>query len=359
MSISAPKLLSLSIILFVGMLFAADSSPQVVSNSNLLEDRDILAEYDGGKILREDIMAKINKLPAEHQGRFLTVDGQLQVLEIVATEEAFYQKAKDMGLDKSPEISERLADLDRRFYLQEYYKRNVTDLVQITDADLEEYYNENLKLFYMTPNITIHYIQTASEQDALDAIAELNNGASFAAVSDKYNQNTYAKGLKGVIKNVRLNGNIPGLGNDLELEQLISNTTVDSLVVHGPHQTAMGWHIFRTVNWIQGRQKEYVEVKQEIEQRLRPIKDKEILEQVRNRLKQKYAVVIDSTMAKRIDLQEMAKNDDFLEQYIVIAPNPQLNVTVGQLLIDFNKLSPKNRFTTYVAKVPLLWQNRT
>jgi hypothetical protein len=331
------------LLLILGILVAAPTGPIPVSNSNLLEDRDILAEFDGGQILREEIMERINKVPAEHQGRFLTIDGQLQVMDIVATEEVFYKKAKDMGLDRSPEVSELLSDLDRRFFLQEYYRRNVTDLVKITDADLEAFYNENLNLFYMPPNITIHYIQTASEQDALDAIAELNSGSSFAAVSDKYNQNTYAKGLKGVIKNVRLNGNIPGIGNDFELEELIRNTTVNAELVHGPHQTAMGWHIFRTVDWLPGRQKEFVEVKQEIEQRVRPLKDKELLEQVRAKLKEKYSVTLNTNLADRINLADKSKNEDILELLVVSSPNSALNISVGQLLIDFNKLSPQEQ----------------
>lgn len=344
MSLSAPKLLLISmILLFAGALVAAPNTPIPVSNSNQLEQSDILAEFDGGKILREDIMDRINKLPAQHQSRFLTTDGQLQVLDIVATEEVFYKKAKDLGIDQNQDVLDRLADLDRRFYLQEYYKRNVTELTQITDADLENYYNENLSQFYMNPNITIHYIQTASEQDALAAIKELNEGASFASVSDKYNQNTYAKGLKGVIKNVRLNGNIPGVGNDLELEAIIRNTTADAAVVHGPHQTAMGWHIFRTVDWLPGRQREFVEVKSELEQRVRPLKDKELLEALRENLKTKYQVTIDTEMANRVNLQEKALNDPILESLIVSAPNSTLNISVGQLLIEFNKLSPQEQ----------------
>ncbi|NLN34496.1 MAG: hypothetical protein GX157_00605, partial [Candidatus Cloacimonetes bacterium] len=159
MSSSLQKLLLSSLILMLStMLAAVEISSTTVSNSNLLEDRDILAEYDGGQILREDIMAKIDKIPAAHRGRFLTTDGQLQILDIISTEEVFYKKALQMGIDKAPDVTEMLADLQGRFYLQEYYKRNVTDLVVLEEEDLQEFYNENLSFFYQSPNITIHYI---------------------------------------------------------------------------------------------------------------------------------------------------------------------------------------------------------
>ena len=62
MSRPTNKLLVISIMLFIAaMAFAKDAAPKVVSNANLLEDKDILAEYDGGKILRKDLQDKISK----------------------------------------------------------------------------------------------------------------------------------------------------------------------------------------------------------------------------------------------------------------------------------------------------------
>ncbi|MCB5271458.1 MAG: peptidyl-prolyl cis-trans isomerase [Candidatus Cloacimonetes bacterium] len=344
MSRPTNKLLVISIMLFIAaMAFAKDAAPKVVSNANLLEDKDILAEYDGGKILRKDLQDKISKIPAEHQARFQTMEGQLQVLDIMCTEEVFYQKAKALGLDKSPEMLERLDDLERRYHLQEYYKRNVTEVVNITEKDLEDYYAENLKSFYMTPNITIEYIQTATEQDALSAIAELKAGASFADVSDKYNQNTYARGLKGKIKNIRLNGNIPGVGNDYELEEFIRQSSVDIQKINGPYQTEMGWHIFRTTDIVPGRQKEYLEVKPEIEQRIRPIKEREKLETIRESLKTKYKVQIHPGIAASIDLQNRKNNAEIMYNTVVDSPSPELIYTIEDILAAYDKISPQEQ----------------
>ncbi|MDD4310660.1 MAG: hypothetical protein PHO32_09790, partial [Candidatus Cloacimonetes bacterium] len=229
--------LGLIFLLSVLVLTAADVVPVKVTSDNRVNDSDVLAEYEGGKILRKDIDTKISKLPPNYQGRYRTVDGQIEVLNITATEEAFYQKAKKMGLDKDPSVLERINATEKRFYIQEYYQRNVTDLVVLSDADMQDYYNQNLSTFYLYPYITIDYIQVADLAEGNKALAELEQRLSFSAVSDKYSQNTYAKGLKGKVKNVRLNGNIPGVGNDPALEDLIKNTQVDTLNFVGPVQT--------------------------------------------------------------------------------------------------------------------------
>lgn len=325
------------------LLSAADVTPVSVTSENRINDSDILAEYDGGQISREDIKTKISKLPANYQGRYQTVDGQIEVLNITATEEAFYQKAKQMGLDKDPSVLERIAGVEKRFYIQEYYKRNVSDLVALTDADMQEFYQQNLGVFFLNPYISIDYIQVQDEAEGKKALAELKKGTPFNEVSDKYNQNVYAKGLLGKVKNIRLNGNIPGVGNDAELEALIGKSKVDDQNYIGPVQTSTGWHIFRTTEFVEGRQKEFAEVKPEIEQRLRPTKERDLLNAVVARIKLTYGVVIDSSMVNVIDLKNRDLNRDILDNLIVNSTKENLRLSVRQILDSFDKIPPQDQ----------------
>jgi len=312
----------------------ADNTPKPVSNDKRINETDILAEFDGGVITRKDVEAKISKLPVQYQARYKTVEGQTEVLNAMAMEEVFYKKAQQMGLENDPIVLERIANIEKRFYIQEYYKRNVSDLVVITEDDLQSYYNQNMSQFYLNPYIEIDYLQAADENEAKKALEELKKGVTFAEVSDKYNQNTYAKGLKGRIKNIRLNGNIPGIGNDYELENLIRTSKVDSLSFIGPVNTSYGWHIFRTVNWVDGRQKDFSEVKQEIEQRLRPLKERELLDSIIENSKIKYAVVIDSSLVNTITLDANKRNNNnpILDNVVLSSSDPDLRFTVRQLL---------------------------
>ncbi len=336
-------ILGLTFVLACLLLMAADIDPIKVTDDNKLNDSDILAEFDGGTITRKDIDTKISKLPPQYQPRYRTVDGQIEVLNIAAVEEAFFQKAKQLGLDKDQAVLEKIKAVEKRYYMQEFYKRNVSDLVVLSDQDLQDYYAQNQKVFYLYPYITIDYLQVADENEGKKALAELKKGVSFAEVSDKYNQNTYAKGLKGKVKNVRLNGNIPGIGNDAELEGLISKTKVDTLSFVGPVQTSTGWHIFRTTEWIEGRQKEFSEVKPEIEQRLRPLKEREALDTLIDRLKLKYSVEIDSSMANVIDLNSPKINEGIIDNLVVKSPTESLRMTVRQIMDNFDKIPPQEQ----------------
>ncbi|GAB1469115.1 hypothetical protein MASR2M64_18950 [Candidatus Cloacimonadota bacterium] len=324
-------------------LMAAEPLPVKVTTDNNINESDVWAQYDGGVILRKDIDTKISKLPPTYQPRYRTVDGQIEVLNIIATEEVFYKKALQMGLDKETRVLESIKGIEKRYLIQEYYKRNVSELVTITDADLLGYYEQNLASFYLNPYITIDYIQVADEVEGLIALAELKKGTALAEVSDKYNQNTYAKGLKGIVKNIRMNGNIPGVGNDAELEDMIGKSDTATKSYIGPIKTDTGWHIFRVTEYIPGRQKEYEEVVPELEQRFRPTKERSMLDALIETLKTKYNVVVDNDLASRIDIKVRENNDAILSSMVISSSNADLQISVKQLLETYDKIPPQEQ----------------
>lgn len=317
------------------------STPVTVKSS--VGDTDVLAEYNGGKILRSDLNNKISKLPPQVQSKYKTVDGQMQVLDIMTTEEVFYRKALQLNIQSDPIVMDKNNNGRKQFYIQEYYKRNVTDPVIVTDTAKRDFYNQNIKSFYISPYISILYIQAQDEAMAQKAYRELVAGATWDSVSDKYNINTYAKGLKGKIKNIRLNGYIPGVGNDLEFDKLIDATTVDTLAIHGPVETSTGWHLFRTIERVEGRQRAYSEVESELEQKVRPALETANLNAMMTTLKAKYSVTVDSTTMALINLKDRSQNAAIEDIAVIKSPNTDINVTVKQLLANFDKMSPQEQ----------------
>ncbi|MCB5245229.1 MAG: peptidyl-prolyl cis-trans isomerase [Candidatus Cloacimonetes bacterium] len=323
--------------------FADNLTTTEVSNNNRINESDILAEFDGGVITRADLEKRISHLPPNMQGRYKTIEGQKQVLDAIAMEEVFAAKAMQLKLNEDPEVVANIETAKKQFLIQEFYKRNITDLVVVTDEDKQRYYEENKKIFYINPNITANIIQLSDEETAQQAIQELRSGKSFEEVSNLYNINNYIKSLKGVVRNIRLNGNIPGIGNDYELEDLIAKAQPDTTAILGPYKTTTGWYVFRVVDHQPGYQKTYEEVYSELEQRVKPVVEARLLNDLMTNLKAKYAVIVDSTIVTQIDLRNPSQNKDIEEQVLVTASAPELTITVKTLLDSFSKLSPQEQ----------------
>ncbi|HNU97888.1 MAG TPA: peptidyl-prolyl cis-trans isomerase, partial [Candidatus Syntrophosphaera thermopropionivorans] len=324
-------------------LCADNLAPVEVSKQNRINETDILAEFDGGVITRADLEKRISMLPPNVQGRYKTMEGQKQVLDAIAMEEVFAAKAMQLKLNEDPEVLANIEATKKQYLIQEFYKRNITDRVAVTEEDKQRYYEENKKLFYVNPNITANIIQLPDEETALQAIQELRSGKSFEEVSNLYNINNYIKSLKGVVKNIRLNGNIPGIGNDYELEDLIAKAQPDTTAILGPYKTTTGWYVFRVIDYQPGYQKTYEDVYSELEQRAKPEVENRLLNALMSDLKTKYAVAVDSTIVNQIDLRNPSKNKDIEEKVLVTASEPELTITVKSLLDSFSKLSPQEQ----------------
>jgi len=336
-------IITLISLIAITTLCADDLAPVEVSKQNRINETDVLAEFDGGVITRADLEKRISMLPPNVQGRYKTMEGQKQVLDAIAMEEVFAAKAMQLKLNEDPEVLANIETAKKQYLIQEFYKRNITDRVVVTEEDKQRYYEENKKLFYVNPNITAHIIQLPDEETALQAIQELHSGKSFEEVSNLYNINNYIKSLKGVVKNIRLNGNIPGIGNDYELEDLIAKTQPDTTAILGPYKTSTGWYVFRVIDYQPGYQKTYEDVYSELEQRAKPEVENRLLNALMSDLKTKYAVVVDSTLVNQIDLRNPSKNKDIEEKVLVTASEPELTITVKSLLDSFSKLSPQEQ----------------
>ncbi len=306
-------------------------------------EADILAEFTGGMITKQDLDDRIKKLPPQSQARYKTVDGQTELLDILAVEETFFQKALQLKMNQDPKVLEKLEAAKKQLLIQEYYTRNVKNQVKLTEAEKQDFYQQNLKDFYVAPYISILYLQPKDEASAQKAIRELNKGAAFGEVFSRYNINTFATNVSGKIKNIRLNGNIPGVGYDPELEALITASPVDTLHYLGPQKTTTGWSIIQIIEKIEGRQRPYLECEAEVDQRLRPKKESELLNSLAERQKQIYNVVVDTLTIGKINLREPEKNADIISVMVVTASDPSLQMSVKDILDKHAKMSPQEQ----------------
>src|SRR3989339_693726 len=74
---------------------------------------DVVAYIGGRKITVRDFEKRIKNLPDYYLGFMATQGGKRQYLSGMIREEVLLQKAKDINLDKRPEVSSRLEDARR------------------------------------------------------------------------------------------------------------------------------------------------------------------------------------------------------------------------------------------------------
>ncbi|MDT8069729.1 MAG: peptidyl-prolyl cis-trans isomerase [Terriglobia bacterium] len=196
---------------------------------------------------------------------FLSLDDiEKQVKPSDAELRAYYEKQKPQLTNTIPEKRQI------RYVLVDYVKAGGA----VTQADLQNYYNQHIDEYRVPETVTVHHIliKTPSpgpdgkvDQKAVDAarakaediLKQLKAGANFEALAKKYSEDPGSKDKGGLIGPIRRGQTVP------EFEQAAFNGKKGEIV--GPVKTSFGFHIIRIDDKTPAHLKSLDEVKPQIE----------------------------------------------------------------------------------------------
>jgi len=169
-------------VILVGFISMLSAQNRLVTAT---EADTILVEFAGKTITTRDLRNKLETFPAGQRERFKTVNGQKQVLEMMITEEIFYKKALELGIDQREDVQQAIREgikpVARNIYLQQLMDRDIN----ITSQDIERHYNENIESFTTPPFVTIQHLSADSE-NVEEINTEIANGTELVQLIERF-----------------------------------------------------------------------------------------------------------------------------------------------------------------------------
>lgn len=322
------------------VLFIISSGVMLFSADRVSPEETVLAEYEGGVVTRGDFEEEFERIPMMYRSRFATLEGQSEFLNSIVISRIFYKKAVEMGVDQREDVIAAVENALENYYVMEFHKRDISDRIVVPESEIESYYNQHIVRFTESPNTVIRYIMTDTMDDGEEAIRRLKSGVDFIDVMNHYSINSFSKRHQGILRNIRSNGYIAGVGMDDELDSAISEAALNAWT--GPLKTESGIHIFQVTSRTPKRVKPLSEVREEIVNRIKPVKELEMKQTVYNELKEKYQLEIDYDLLESIDF--LARPEvDLLNSMLVSSEYEEFVITVGDLLSRVQRLSPQER----------------
>jgi peptidyl-prolyl cis-trans isomerase C len=310
--------------------------------AKLVDPQTIIAEYDGGKIIKKDIDNRIDKLPPMYQARYKTIDGQKKVLDLLITEKLFYKKAIEEKFDKDPEVIKNIEKTAEPYYVRLYKKKYITDKVKVSKRQIKKYYKQNIKLFYERPLTKIYYLVAKSEKKRDKIKESLKNKTDFINILNRYCDNNYVINHNGIIDGIRSNGYIPGVGKNAILDSLISIAPMNEW--QGPIKTGDNYNFFKVIKRIPGHTKSLETVTEQIKMRLRPLNEKKIYDKRLTKLKKKYKIIVEKSFIDSVNFINTPKSNEYKNNKIMHSKKyPSLNITVKQINEVFNQIPAKRK----------------
>ncbi len=247
----------------------------------------VLAEVNGAVITTEDYKKEVELLPPYLKPMTETAEGRKEMIDSMIVRELVMQEAKKAGIDKSPEVADRLEDLKKRVVIEAYWKHKVEEQAKISDADLQKYYDQNKEKFKTSDQVKASHILLKSEKEAQDVLAQLKAGGKFEDLARKYSVDP--AGAKG--------GDLGWFGKGSmipEFEKVAFSLKEGE--TSGIVKTKFGYHIIRVTGKRAAGVLPLAEVKDQIKASLLPEKQQEIFKKMREELKKtaKYSVKEDA-----------------------------------------------------------------
>jgi len=207
--------------------------------------------------------------------------------------ELLYQQGKRLDLDKFEDLELEKELLEKEYVIQKLLERTFVEKVQVTDQEIENYYEQNQDLFKADADeVRILHILTESREQADLARREIQTGKPFEEVVNVYSMGTF-KESSGDMGYIQRDDVIPEISR--EAFGLPENSV--SRVI----ESSYGFHIIKV---IRKRRKDSVkdltDVHGEILQHLRVKKERAVYYDLLSRLQNTSKVYVASNPVQSV-----------------------------------------------------------
>ena len=254
--------------------------------------------------------------------------------------------AYKQGLDKSDDIQRLIEQQQGKFLLDQLYKQEIADKVEVTEKDLNAWYDN------LGEEVHARHILLASEADAVAVKAELDGGADFAELARTRSTDPSAKSNAGDLSWFRWGIMVPGFQD--------SAFALEPNQISGPVKTEFGYHIIQLLERRPVDRQPFDQVKAGIEQQLRQQKTQARLREFLTQVREKAELRLDMEMLKLV--QETYRDTtgplEFKSQLDANALNVKLQIRplvryldtallTGDFIRQANSVPPMNRPSFY------------
>ena len=276
-------------------------SPTSGSKPEAKQEGQVLAEVNGGKITTGDFSRELKNLPDYLKAMADTPQGRKEMLDTMVIRELILQQASKDGVDKGPEIEEKLRDLKKRLIVEAFLKKKVEAESQVSDADLQKFYEQNKDKFKSGAQMKASHILVKTEKEAKDILARIKAGGNFEELAKKSSVDSSA--AKG--------GDLGWFGQGTMVPAFekaamgLKEGQVSDVV-----KSDFGFHIIKLTGKRPAGVRPFEEVKEQIKGAILPSKQQEIFQKIKEDLKKTAKITIKEDVLNASGKQDEDKAED-------------------------------------------------
>ena len=281
----------------------------------------IVAEIGAEKMTESDLDALIEKT-IENQlapmAAFMTIEqlneqkkkileqykktlAKQEFLQSWLTEEVLYRQALEERLSEQPEVKSVIEDIVRGALSQRLMNKELADKINITESDLQTYYQANKDNYVESAKASISHILVKDQQQAEDIIERLNKEEDFEKQAKEFSIEQETKDNGGKIEiDISRGSYIPVIGEYKELNDKIFVADAGEVLAE-PFKTDKGWQVVKVREKYPERQKSFDEVRQQVITALLSQKRRDVQADLIEKMMDKYNVIVHTSVLEGVE----------------------------------------------------------
>jgi len=276
--------------------------PASESKSEVKKEGQVLAEVNGDTITTGDFNREMKNLPEYLKAMADTPDGRKEMLDTMVIREVILQQAAKDGLDKGPEMEEKLKEMKQRLIVEAFLKKKVESESKMTDADLQKFYEQNKEKFKTGEQMKASHILVKTEKEANDVMAKIKAGGNFDELAKKYSVDSSAS-RGGDLGWFGKGSMVPAFE---KAASALKEGQVSPIV-----KSDFGFHIIKLVGKRPAGYRPLEEVKDQIKGAIMPSKQQEVFLKLKEELKKSAKITIKEDVLKSLGgKQEEGKKEE-------------------------------------------------
>ena len=153
----------------------------------------VVAMVNSTPITQSEFDVRWAELPESRQARYQREGGKKKFLEDMIARELLLQEARRMGLDQTTAVREKVQRFQEQLVLDELVREVARQNVPVTQDELEDYYMAHSSAVLATEHIRAAQIIVPTAVQALDVRKQLEGGADFAKLAQKFSTDQATK----------------------------------------------------------------------------------------------------------------------------------------------------------------------